>query len=118
VVNSDGQVRDFYPVEYINSIESSGITGHLLQMNKLCIVLCLRDVIPEAGFYNGTRLVVNDVRNNRILRYTIINGSNAGEEMSFPRIKLRPQYVTNQPCELVRFQFPARLACAITINKS
>jgi hypothetical protein len=33
----------------------------------------------------------NDVVNNEILRCTIINGSNDGEEISIPRIKLRSQ---------------------------
>jgi hypothetical protein len=110
VVSSDEKVRDFYPVEYINSIEASGIPYHLLHLKKGCIVMCLRNVIPEAGCYNGTRMIVNDVVHNKILRCTAINGRNAGEEISIPRIKLRPQDLTNHPCEWEILQFPVRLA--------
>jgi nitrogen regulatory protein PII-like uncharacterized protein len=79
VVNSDGQVRDLHPVEYINSLDTSGITGHLLHLKNGCIVMCLKNVSREAGCYNGTGVIVNDLRNNMILICTVINGSNAGE---------------------------------------
>jgi hypothetical protein len=50
VVNSDEQVvRDLYPVEYISSLEASGMHGHLLHLEKGCTVTCLRNVSPEAG---------------------------------------------------------------------
>jgi ATP-dependent DNA helicase PIF1 len=75
-------------------------------------------VSPEAGCYSGTRMIVNDVVNSTILRCTIINGRNAGEEISIPRIKLRPQDLTSQPCEWEMLQFPVRLAYAMAINKS
>jgi ATP-dependent DNA helicase PIF1 len=117
-LNSDYQVRDSHPVEYINSLEASGITGHLLHLKKGCIVTCLRNASPEAGCYNMTRMIVNAVRNNKILTCTITNGSNAGEEHSIPRIKLRPQDLTNQPCEWEILQLPVRLAYAMTITKS
>jgi hypothetical protein len=77
----------------------------------------IEEVIPDAGCCNWTRLIVNDVRNKTILICTIINGRNAGEDISIPRIKLRPQYLTNQPREWERFQFPVRLAYAMIINK-
>jgi hypothetical protein len=115
VVNSDEQVRGIYPAEYINSLEASGIPGHLLHLKKGCIVMCLRNVSPEAGCYNGTRMIVNYVMNTHILRCTIIHGRNSGEEISIPRIKLRSQDLTNQPCEWEILQFPVRLAYASTI---
>jgi hypothetical protein len=80
--------------------------------------MCLRNMSPDAGFYNGTRMVMNYVRNNKILKCTIIHGSNAGEEISIPRIKLLPQALTNHPCESETLQFPVRLAYIMTINKS
>jgi ATP-dependent DNA helicase PIF1 len=39
-------------------------------------------------------------------------------QISIPIIKLRPQDLTNQPCEWERLQFPVRLAYAMTIDKS
>jgi hypothetical protein len=39
LVNSDEQVSDYYPVEYINSLEASDIPGHLLYLKKGCIVM-------------------------------------------------------------------------------
>jgi ATP-dependent DNA helicase PIF1 len=80
--------------------------------------MCLRNVSPEAGCYNGTIMIMNGVRNSTILRCTIINGINVREEISIPRIKLRPPDVANQPCEWEILQFPVRLAYAIAINKS
>jgi hypothetical protein len=118
LVNSDEQVRDLYPVEDINSNESSDIPLHLLHPRKGCKLMCLKNVHPEEGCYNGTRMIVNDVRNNKISRWTIINESNTDEEISIPRIKLRPKYLTNQPCEWETLQFHVRLSYAITINKS
>jgi ATP-dependent DNA helicase PIF1 len=109
---------DLYSVEYINSLEASGIPSHLRHLKKGCIVMCLRNVSPETGCYNGSRMIVNDVVNNKILRCTIINESNAGEEISITRIKLRPQDLTNHPCEWERLQFPVRLGYEMTINKS
>jgi hypothetical protein len=78
----------------------------------------LMNTSPEAGCYNGTRLIVNDARNDRILICTIINGRNAGEEISISIIKLRTQYLTNQPSEWEILHFPVKLAYAMTINKS
>jgi hypothetical protein len=62
---------------------------------------------------------VNDVHNKRILRCTIINGSNAGEDISIPRIKLRPQDLTNHPCEWEWeiLQFHGRLFYAMSLDK-
>jgi hypothetical protein len=104
------QTRKVTPEAYINSLEASGIPYYLLHPKKGCIVMCLRNVSPEAGCYNGTRMILNGVVYNNILRCTIINGRNAGEEISIPRIKMRPQDLTNQPCEWEILQFPVRLA--------
>jgi hypothetical protein len=38
-VNSDEQVIYFYPVGGINSLEASGIPGHLLHLKKGCMVM-------------------------------------------------------------------------------
>jgi ATP-dependent DNA helicase PIF1 len=84
---------------------------------KGCIVMCLRNMSPTAGCYNGTTTIANDVQNSKILRCTIINGCSAGAEISIPRIKLRPQDLTNQPCEWEILQFPVRLSYAMTIDK-
>jgi hypothetical protein len=63
-------------------------------------------------------MAVSDVRNNKILRCTIINGRTAGEEISIPIIKQQPQGSSNQPCEWDILQFPVRLTYAMTIDKS
>jgi hypothetical protein len=118
MVTSDKQGMDLYPLDYISSLESSFIPGHLLYLKNGCIMMCLRNVSPEAGCYNGTIMIVNDVWNGRILRCTIINGINAGEDISIPRIKLRPQDLINQPCEWDILQFPVRLAYTTTITKA
>jgi hypothetical protein len=62
-------------------------------------------------------MIGNDVQCSQILRCTIIKKSNAGEEISIPKIKLRPQDFTDHPCEWEILQFPVRLAYAMSINK-
>ena len=63
---------------------------------------------------NGTRLSVKKIMNN-VIEATILTGKLKGEDVQLPRIKMKP---TNMPFEFKRFQFPLRLAFAMTIKNA
>ena len=50
--------------------------------------------------------------------FKIIGGDSDGREVLIPRILLRPQDNTRQPCEWQRLQFPVKVDYAMTISKS
>ncbi len=77
--------------------------------------MSLRNMDPSIGLCNGTRLIVNDVTNGKILRATIAGSDRI---VLIPRIKLRPPNDATYPFKWYRKQFPVRLAFAMTINKS
>ena len=50
-----------------------------------------------------------------VIEAIILNGNFRGENILLPRIPIIPTHV---PIQFKRLQFPIRLACAMTINKS
>jgi len=81
-------------------------------------VILLKNLDPGEGLYNGTRMVVFNVR-KKVLQYRIISKDRRfrGKVVLIPRIRLSPNTET-LPMPLKRLQFPVRLAFAMTINKS
>jgi len=53
-----------------------------------------------------------------MLRCRILGSDFDGREALTPRMLLRPQSATNQPCEWQRLQFPVKVSYAMTISKS
>jgi ATP-dependent DNA helicase PIF1 len=62
--NGEGQLM--YPVEYLNSINCSGMPLHRLKLKVGCPVMILRNLNPGEGVCNGSRGVVTRT-NNRVL---------------------------------------------------
>ena len=52
--NEDGQGELLYPVEYLNSINCSGLPLHKLQLKVGCPVMILRNLNPREGVCNGS----------------------------------------------------------------
>jgi hypothetical protein len=111
-----GQGVLMYPVEYLNSINCSGLPLHKLELKKGCPVMVLRNLNPEGGVCNGSRGVLTRYR-NRVLEIRLITGQHAGSTVFIPRIGITPAE-TQIPFEFCRRQFPIRLCFAMTINKS
>jgi ATP-dependent DNA helicase PIF1 len=63
-----------FPVEYINSIESGGFPDHSLKLKIGCPLILLRNLDPEKGLCNGTRLICRSIRRN-IIEVTIATGA-------------------------------------------
>ena len=107
-----------YPVEYINTLNLSRIPAHRLTLKKGAVVMLLRNLNISGGLCNGTRLIIEDVINNRLIRAIIANGENKGKTVLIPKILTQPTDSHQYGFEWQRVQFPVRLAFAMTIHKS
>jgi ATP-dependent DNA helicase PIF1 len=105
-----------YLVEFLNTLQFSGIANHELELKVGVLILLLRNLNQSIGLCNGTRLIVKRL-GQRVIEAEIITGNNVGKRVFIPRIIMSPSG-TDWPFVLRRRQFPVRVAFAITINKS
>jgi len=105
-----------YPVEFLNSINASGLPLAKLKVKLDCPIMVLRNIDPANGVCNGTRAILR-AATNRVMKVEIIGGDHSGKFAFLPRMRITPSN-TDLPFELERFQFPVRLAFSMTINKS
>ena len=105
-----------YPVEYLNSINCSGLPLAKLKLKVGCPVMILRNMNPGEGVCNGSRGIVTRM-SNRVLEVELLTGSNAGTTMFIPRLSITPSS-TQVPFEFCRRQFPVKVCFAMSINKS
>ena len=105
-----------YPVEYLNTIDHSSLPPHRLILKVGCPIMMLRNVNPDEGLCNGTRLICTELHRYNI-RARIITGPKSGNIVNIPRITLKTDRQQIN-VEFTRVQFPIRLAFATTINKS
>jgi hypothetical protein len=110
----DGDVQ--YPVEYLNTINVSGLPLAKLKLKIGAPIMILRNIDPSQGLCNGTRAILTRA-SGRVLEVRIIGGDHAGKKAFIPRITISTSN-SDLPFELRRRQFPVRLAFAMTINKS
>ena len=50
--------RDLYPVEFLNTISVSGLPTHRLRLKEGASILLMRNLDPQKGLCNGTRLLI------------------------------------------------------------
>ena len=105
-----------YPVEFLNTLQLSGLPPHDLELKNGQFVMLLRNLNPSRGLSNGSRMQLLSMSRN-LLRCKLIEGKYAGEEVLIPRITLRCDD-PRLPFTLYRRQFPVIGAFAMTINKS
>ncbi|XP_073138923.1 uncharacterized protein [Henckelia pumila] len=109
--------QNFYPEEFLNSLEPNGMPPHRLLLKKNCPIMLLRNLDPSDGLYNGTRMVCREFKNN-VIHTEITVGHHAGKKVFIPRIPLSPPENEGYPFHFRRKQFPVRLCFAMTINKA
>lgn len=113
---SDENDSDLLPVEYLNSVNVSGIPLSQLQLKIGAPVMVLRNINPADGVCNGTRGIVTQLR-QRVVQIRLLNSDNPNHQVLIPRINLSPT-AAQIPFHMNRFQFPLRLAFSMTMNKS
>ncbi|XP_023769623.2 uncharacterized protein LOC111918198 [Lactuca sativa] len=109
--------NNLYPIEYLNSLNVSGVPPHYLRLNTGCPVILLRNIDPSNGLCNGTRLICRAFQQN-IIDAEISVGQHAGKRVFLPRIPLCPSDNEKFPFKLKRKQFPIQLSFSMTINKA
>jgi len=49
--------NNLYPMEFLNSLNVSGLPPHYLRLKLGCSIILLRNIVPSNGLCNGTRLI-------------------------------------------------------------
>ena len=68
-----------YPVEFLNSLNASGLPLAHLTLKPGCPLMLLRNLDPANGLCNGTHMVLLEVR-TMVLRCRILGGDYRSEE--------------------------------------
>jgi hypothetical protein len=106
------------PVEFLNSLNASGLPPSNLELKLGCPIIILRNLDNKHGLCNGTRATVIQM-SNQVLRVRLLGGDHDGETALIPRITLSPSiHAVDFTVHLKRRQFPVQLAFAMTINRS
>jgi PIF1-like helicase/Helicase len=107
---------DVPPPEVLHTFNVNGLPPSRLRLKVGMPVMLLRNINPEAGLCNGTRLVITRL-GRKCVEARGITGKAAGTTHFIPRVKL-----TSNPRDLgfllTRNQFPLQVCFAMTINKS
>ena len=101
--------------EHFNKLDPSSLPPHKLYLKTNAVIMILRNLNPAQGACNGTRLKVIDFTNS-VIHAKLLTGPNEGKEMFIPKISLYADKTS--PIPYIRYQFPVKLAFAMTINKA
>jgi ATP-dependent DNA helicase PIF1 len=107
---------DVHTPEFLNTIVSSGLPNHRLRLKVGAPVMLMRNMLPNAGLCNGTRLIITRL-GTYVIEARIITGSNIGDKVFIPKLSLIPSD-KRLPFKFERLQFPLTVSFAMTINKS
>jgi ATP-dependent DNA helicase PIF1 len=105
-----------YPVEFLNTLQFSGIVNHKLELKVGVPIHLLRNLNQSLGLCNGTRLIVKRL-GQHVIEAEIITWNNVSKHVFIPRIIMSPSRI-DWPFVLRCHQFPVRVAFAMTINKN
>ena len=87
----DDNTNAKFPVEFLNSLNLSGLPDHELHLKVGCVVMVLRNISPSIGLCNGTRVLLTIIK-PRCLHGLIIAGEHSGTPVNIyfniPRITL------------------------------
>ena len=81
--------QESIPVEFLCSLESSGLPSGELRVKPGCLLILLRNLAPGRGLCNGTRMIFKRA-SQCVLVVEIIGGKHNGELAFIPRITLIP----------------------------
>src|SRR6202050_3235161 len=116
IVTDRGVAIDYqpYPVEYLNSLNASGLPLARLALKPRSPLMLLRNLDASNGLCNGTHMILLRIKPH-VLECRILGGD--GKTVFIPRMSIEPTegdvHIPLSCC-----QFPVCLAFAMTINKS
>jgi len=93
-----------YLVEFLNTLQFSGIANHKLELKVGMPILLFYNLNQSIGLCNGTKLIVNKL-GQRVIEAEIITGNNVSKRVFIPRIMMSPSG-TDWPFVLHHRQFP------------
>ncbi|XP_073153790.1 uncharacterized protein [Henckelia pumila] len=109
--------NNLFQEEFLNSLSPSGLPPHRITLKVGCPIMLLRNVAPELGLCNETRLICRNLGGN-FIDGEIITGPHKGTRYFLRRMPLKSEENSGLPFEFTRKKFPIRLSFALTINKS
>ena len=115
VVNEGEGYGEMPAVEVLNSFHPASLPPSRLRLKIGAPVLLLRNLAPQEGLCNGTRLSVTRL-GRRCIQARILGGLFDGQERLIPRIKLNSSD-DELPYIVSRVQFLVRLCFVMIINK-
>jgi len=108
-------LRSMLTDDVLNNYNKNGVPPHVLNLkvNDTCIVL--RNLNKKDGLTNNTRVRVIAITTKCIRVQTL---QEKKKSFSIPRIRFKFRLPFGRSFELLRTQFPLRLAYCISVNKS
>ncbi|KAG3195902.1 hypothetical protein PC128_g8083 [Phytophthora cactorum] len=116
-VEEDEEVN-FFEQEVLHTVNINGIPPHKLTLKKSAPIMMMRNLNPDLGLCNGTRLRIVKLKSH-VIHATIMTGERRGQHVLIPRIVFISDGDSREfPFRLRRKQFPVQPAFAMTINKA
>jgi len=100
-----------YPVQFLNSLEHTGIPPCKLKLKVGVPIILLRNLYPSV-LCNGTRICAKNLYSH-LIEATILTGCAKVKDVFIPRI---PPILTDLSFDVKRIQLPIRLAFTTSIN--
>ncbi|KAG2891299.1 hypothetical protein PC114_g17072 [Phytophthora cactorum] len=104
--------------EVLHTVNINGIPPHKLTLKKSAPIMMMRNLNPDLGLCNGTRLRIVKLKSH-VIHATIMTGERQGQHVLIPRIVFISDGEAHEfPFRLRRKQFPVQPVFAMTINKA
>ncbi|GJU97799.1 ATP-dependent DNA helicase PIF1-like protein [Tanacetum coccineum] len=102
---AEDDTHNYYPLEFLNSLNVSGLPPHHLCLKIRCLIIHLRNLDPANGLCSGTRLICKYFDPN-VINAEIDVEQHARVRVLLPRIPLALSEEDMFPFKLKRTQFP------------
>lgn len=93
--------HNLFQEEFLNSLSPSGLPPHRIVLKVGSLIMLLRNVAPELGLCNGTRLICRGLGRN-FIDAEIITGPHKGTRFFLHRMSLKSEENSGLPFEVTR----------------